>query len=125
MARKSLGAKIQGLAILCVLAFCCGLGQRCSNRGSARSEWEESRDTLEEEPYYSTCTIGRFSRVPGEIVAAEKQFPSISSDVDASCEQVATIFRAGDKVRDPKRERIFDSRYKFKRVRWRARVTGV
>ncbi len=121
MARKSLGAKIQGLAILCVLAFFCGLGQRCGNRGAGPSMRTESR----EEPYYRACLLGRSSMVLRDIAAAEKKFPAVPTDIDGSCEQVATIFRAGDKVRDPEKEDGFDSRYKFKRVRWRARVVGI
>lgn len=122
MARKSLGAKIQGLAVLCVLAFFCGLGQRFGNQGSVPSARTDSRGT---EPYYSTCTIGRFSRVLAEIAAEEKRFPAVPTDISESCEQITSAFRAGDKVRDPEKENLFDSRYKFKRVRWRARVVGV
>lgn len=121
MARKSLGAKIQALALLCVLAVFYGLGQRCGDRGVGAPKRTESR----QEPSYGACRLGRSSVVLRDIAAAEKGFPALPTEIDDSCEQVATIFRAGDKARDPEKEAVFDSRYKFKRVSWRARVVGI
>lgn len=121
MARKGLGAKIQGLAILCALAFFCGLGQRCGNRTAGPSKQTTSR----EEPQYGACRLGRSSMVLRDIATAAKQVPHSPMEINDSCEQAATLFRAGDKVRDPEKEAVFDSRYKFKRVSWRARVVGI
>ena len=125
MARRKRGGKIQGLALLCVLGFCCGLGQRCGKEGSDSSERTNSRRTLKWTPYYSTCQTGRSSNVLAEIAAAAKRFPTTLTDTLESCEQITSTFRAGDKVRDQEKENLFDTRYKFKRVRWRGKVVEV
>lgn len=121
MAGTTVGQKLTGLAMLCLLASFCGIRHRCGNQGTGSSGQSKTR----EEPYYQTCRLGRSFSILRKIAADEKKFPTVPSGVEISCEEAATMFRAGDKVFDQEKERVFDSRFRYKRVVWRARVVSV
>lgn len=120
-----LTSKLTAMAGFCILAFCGHAG--CTDDCTGHVDRTPSRptDPFAGERHYSTCLTGRSSVVIRDIAQAVKHFPARIAEISDSCTAVTSVFQRGDKVVDPEKERKFDTSYKYKKVKWKARVTGI